>query len=1150
MRQGDVIAERFAIRRRAGAGGMGTVYEAFDTVARAPVAIKTWRAPFGRDDPERSRLWREARALAEIRHPAVVQYVDHGDSVEHGPFLAMSWVTGPTLAERLLSGGVSPRDALRLALRLGSGLAAVHARGVVHRDLKPSNIMLPDGDVDEAVIVDFGIARLSDASGITATGAHLGTPRYMAPEQIRSARTVDGRADVFALGCILFECLTGRPAFDGYDPVSVLARVLFEPLPIPSQLRPNLPAALDALLAALLARDIEKRPPAAALAELVAGAEASAGAALTALGAALHDRSDEDVADSTHFARTGWSSAPEPAPPSFQLGHNAILTAVRRAFPPQNGKFMGRDEEIARLTELLRDGTRIVTVWGGPGIGKTRLVLEGVRRIASDAGQSDAFSWDALVFADFSDARDADDIVRILAREAGVTLATSSAPEVALGRAFAKLGRVLVVADPAEHVITPLAAATHAFLRAAPGLQVLCTSRTRFCPPGAVALEIGPLATMSSVGPRWNPSQPAPTDAENTGANRRRVSAAAAMFLDRAGQWLPSIDRAGMTAADDVVEQAERLTAALEGIPLAIELCAARVHVLGLDGLLARIGAPATSDTPTIDGEHGPMAMALSGSWNLLRAAERSAFAQCAVFRGGFTIEAALAVIRVADGALELIQSLRDKSLLYSWSAASATEVRLSMFAPVRDFAWQKLRASGDLAGALRRHAAHFVEVHTPRAQSGMDAKSLARLERDAENLLAAAEWALSEEAERVGPAPPCAEGVRPAPPCAEGVRPNDLELGFSALLALEPAMLARGALGSFRTLLDRALLAADAAGAEDPAVLALGARVRQVKARLAAPSGQTRAARAELELCLREAERSGDDHWQATVWLDLGVAFHFERALPDARRCYETALELLRPSGDLGAEGRCIGNLGALHHDDGNLHQAARSYRQAVALLEQTGETRHRANFIANLAVLEQELGHADEARERYERSVALLEPLRDARVLAITLGNLGALELELRHRDRALALFQRSLALLAGSGDARSIALCQARMGAAFALLGRIGEAEAALFRADRFKSEIGALVAETVALVHAFVDLSCAHDAIRAGDRIGAARHRSAAQERVDRVSIAPSMERSLAQQSDDLRSFLRILEPALLELDGLLHSDDQGKPSQPG
>ncbi|HEY3595478.1 MAG TPA: protein kinase, partial [Polyangiaceae bacterium] len=624
MREGDLIADRFTIRRRAGSGGMGTVYEALDTRSGAQVALKTWRAAFDGEPAHQTRMWREAKALADIRHPAVVRYVDHGESPENVPFLAMSWVSGPTLADRLSARGLSPREALRLARRLGSGLAAMHALGVVHRDLKPSNVMLPADDVDEAVIVDFGIARLSDVSGVTATGAHLGTPRYMAPEQIRSARTVDGRADVFALGCILFECLTGHPAFDGTDPVSVLARVLFEPMPVPSAVRSGLPPAFDALLAKLLSRDLEKRPHSTALNAILSEVEASVGtAAIAALPTAPPEPVGEVTVDSTRFARTEWSSVVEPpAPPSFQLGHNAVLTAVRRAFPPQQGRFVGRDEELGRLTLLLRDGARVVTVWGGPGIGKTRLALEVVRRMATDGDAP----WDALVFADLSDARDADDIVRILAREAGVTLATSSAPEVALGRALAKLGRLLVVADPVEHVTTPLSAAMHAFLRAAPGLTLLSTSRSRFCPPGAAAVEIGPLATEAKLG------------------DRRALSPAAAMFLDRAGERLPYLDRAPSSIDPALVEQAERLAEALEGIPLAIELCAARVHVLGVDGLLERASQSARD---TFDTELGPMGTALGWSWNLLGPAERSAFAQCAVFRGGFGIDAVLAVIRI-----------------------------------------------------------------------------------------------------------------------------------------------------------------------------------------------------------------------------------------------------------------------------------------------------------------------------------------------------------------------------------------------------------------------------------------------------------------------------------------------------------------------
>ena len=424
MREGDIIAGRYRVVRRAGSGGMGTVYEAHDTAQGVPVALKTLRIE---SDPRPGRgsdglrLLREAAALAEIRHPAVVKYVDHGVAADGEPFLVMAWIQGDSLQTRLRTGGITPADALGLAAQLAAGLSAAHARGVVHRDLKPANIMLASDDVDRAVIVDFGVARLSHAGrpgeDLTATGDQVGTLRYMAPEQIRSARSVDPRADVFSLGCILFECLVGRACFPGAEPVTVLARILFETLPIPSALRVELPRALDEMVADMLQRDASRRPTAADVERLARAALMNLSAEVRRLPVPVPP---EDAADGPALSlRTApLSSSDDAPPPSFQLGATAIATAARRALPPQQGRFFGREAECARLIDRLRAGTPIVAVWGGPGIGKTRLAIEAVRRIAAEA----APPWDALVYADLREARDSDDVVRIVAREAGVSL--------------------------------------------------------------------------------------------------------------------------------------------------------------------------------------------------------------------------------------------------------------------------------------------------------------------------------------------------------------------------------------------------------------------------------------------------------------------------------------------------------------------------------------------------------------------------------------------------------------------------------------------------------------------------------------------------------------------------------------------------------
>src|SRR5262249_49662727 len=161
----------------------------------------------------------------ELRHAGIVRYVAHGETPDGELFLAMEWLEGEDLASRLRRMPLTTDETVALGKRVAEALAIAHARGVVHRDLKPSNLFLVDNDVERVTILDFGIARLCDAARVTQTGAVLGTPGYMAPEQARGNDEIDPRADVFALGCVLFECLTGSPAFPGDHFMAILAKI-------------------------------------------------------------------------------------------------------------------------------------------------------------------------------------------------------------------------------------------------------------------------------------------------------------------------------------------------------------------------------------------------------------------------------------------------------------------------------------------------------------------------------------------------------------------------------------------------------------------------------------------------------------------------------------------------------------------------------------------------------------------------------------------------------------------------------------------------------------------------------------------------------------------------------------------------------------
>ncbi|MBL9016633.1 MAG: serine/threonine protein kinase, partial [Myxococcales bacterium] len=255
MEHGQVLAGRWRVDARVDAGGMGVVFRGTDLHDGTAVAIK---ALLGGDERERARFQREARALAELAHPAVVRYLDHGGT--ESPWLVMEWLEGETLATRLERTGLTPPEAIAVARRLALGLAAAHRAGIVHRDVKPRNVMLPGGDVAQAKLIDFGIVHVEGASvELTRAGGFIGTPAYVAPELARGHGETDARADLFALGCVLYECLTGRPAFAGGHVWAVLTRVLLEEPP-PVSVIAAVPSEVDALVARLLAKDPARRP--------------------------------------------------------------------------------------------------------------------------------------------------------------------------------------------------------------------------------------------------------------------------------------------------------------------------------------------------------------------------------------------------------------------------------------------------------------------------------------------------------------------------------------------------------------------------------------------------------------------------------------------------------------------------------------------------------------------------------------------------------------------------------------------------------------------------------------------------------------------------------------------------------------------------
>ena len=257
--EGQVIGQ-YRVTGVLGEGGMGIVYAAQHTLLDRPAAIKVLLPKLSGEQEIVHRFFNEARAATAIRHPGIVEVYDFGWTQDGAAFIVMEYLQGESLRARCKRGPIRWSTSLALARQVAGALAAAHAKGIVHRDLKPDNIFLvPDSEVpggERIKLLDFGIAKLAGPSSgqhKTRTGMVIGTPAYMAPEQCRGI-AVDGRADLYALGCILFELCTGEPPFFGEGEGDVLVAHISTPPPKMDTLASGIPKEVDSLVQRLLAK--------------------------------------------------------------------------------------------------------------------------------------------------------------------------------------------------------------------------------------------------------------------------------------------------------------------------------------------------------------------------------------------------------------------------------------------------------------------------------------------------------------------------------------------------------------------------------------------------------------------------------------------------------------------------------------------------------------------------------------------------------------------------------------------------------------------------------------------------------------------------------------------------------------------------------
>ncbi|MFT7518568.1 MAG: putative ATPase/tRNA A-37 threonylcarbamoyl transferase component Bud32, partial [Kiritimatiellia bacterium] len=645
--------DRYVVQDRLGEGGMAKVYEVTHAVLGTRHALKVLHS---RSDAISERLLREGRLQARL-DPAYVIPVTDVIEIDGSPALVMPLVDGCSLAELLDDHRPTESEVGAIFANVVAGVASAHDAGVVHRDLKPTNVLLEikRGQVHIRV-ADFGVARAVDVDhGQTRAGAMMGTPAYAAPEQIHDASTADHRADLWSLGVILFELLTGKRPFRA-DSLAGLFRASaagdYDHTAVPERWRSVVDSLLQPDRTERLRSASELVNRLADMVEPVSLAVGSPVAEVVRLRVVGRAQERADLAESIEAT---------------------LAPSTRHNLPQERDVFAGRERDLVALKDSVSHSL-LVSVVGLGGVGKTRLVLHHCRRHLAE--------WPGGVrFCDLSDARSVQGICYAVGRALDVPLGAGD-PVAQLGGAIASRGRCLMILDNFEQVARYASETVGQWLDRDTEAVFVVTTREVLGLPGETVLSLAPLDLSDSVE----------------------------MFIARA-----EAAKQGFCANDDDRAVIAELVALLDHLPLAIELAAARVRVMPPRKMVLRMNDRFRLLTSTRGrGERqSTLRATLDWSWDLLEPWEQSALAQTSVFEGGFDLEAVESVLELHDDApwaLDVVQALVDKSLVRPLG-----EGRFDLLVSVQEYAAEQLAKVG-ADDVQVRHGRHYAAFGDERA--------------------------------------------------------------------------------------------------------------------------------------------------------------------------------------------------------------------------------------------------------------------------------------------------------------------------------------------------------------------------------------------------------------------------------------------------
>ncbi len=913
-----------------GVGGMGEVFLAKDMRLGRKAALKFLAAGLSSQPDQLVRFMREARAASALNHPNICTIYDINESGET-PFIAMEYIEGETLAEMISRRRRNARQTLNIAVQVIEALAEAHAGGIVHRDIKPANIIVsPRG---QAKILDFGLAKkiipdIDENSGrlLSQAGMILGTISYMSPEQARGLE-IDARSDIWSFGVSLYETLTGKQPFTAETSADTIAAILtHDPAP-PSSFFADIPTEFEIVVMKSLSRFRDERYQSAN--EMLLD--------LQNVQKLLDAKSESyssvfSISDPGESTDEFESATTEIAPPMV-TGKDL----KRKNLRPNNlsifySPIIGRENEIISIIKLLRDDeVRLVTLTGIGGTGKTKLA-----QAVAEAALLD-FN-DGVFFIEMAAVTEPELFAPTLAQPLGIKDEGSrQVLDVLKDNLLDK--ELLLVIDNFEQVIDA-AQQVSELLAATSRLKILVTSRSILHVSAETEFAVPPLATPGGLAKR--------------SFEELCSTEAVRLFVERAKTAKPAF-RLNKENAATIGEICDRL----DGLPLAIELAAARIRILSPIALLAKLENSLgllTGGGRDLPLRQQTMRGAVDWSYDLLNDEEKSLFRRLSVFAGGLRLDAAEAINskqltgqNIASSSivtLDGITSLIDKSLLIQKEQPDG-EARFRLLEVVRDYAIESLETAGEAQSIRRIHAEHFVafaEQAEPFVQAAHSAHWLDRLEEEHDNLRAAMRWSLENDPEmavRLAVALRnfwllhchLSEGYAWLKAAQQRSSSAPANLRFKLMNGLGLAARFQGDYETAKKAYADGLAAGKEAG--DDQGIALSSRGLGL---VAMQQGDVKASREYFESGLKISRELEDKFGIAISLSFLGDLARTEGNSSAARPLFEESLKLFRELDNKSAASDALNNLGAAAFGEGDLQAAATHFSESLHIANELG--------------------------------------------------------------------------------------------------------------------------------------------------------------------------------------------------------------------